>query len=713
MAPLLTCFLLLNIIARSLADIKQPLTHFQDLAFLTQFNILDSQLQPKMATLLEHTNGWHPGEQAVHALLKVPTSGRRNPTAAGLPPSFAYRVTVSPLLAVGTLDDQGRPWTSLWGGERGFARPVAEGILGVQSLIDTAHDPVGRALLGEAADGEVFQPERDQTMSALSIDLESRDRVKLAGKMLVGTVARKAPNTTVAEAQIAMIVQESLGNCPKYLNKKTIRAHVPSPQVISSSLPLPPEALALIEQADMFFLSSTNGQTMDTNHRGGPAGFMRVLSNSPTENGDGGVVLVYPEYSGNRLYQTLGNLHTNPLIGIAIPNFTTSDILYLTGSTELLVGPAASSVMPHTNLAVKIIVTSALFVKDGLPFRGTPGEPSPYNPRVRRLATEHPPPISPQEESASPLATATLLRREHLTPSIARFTFLLQQQQQQPNTAKGNDDKVNKLAWHPGQHITLSLASELDMGYSHMRDSDPQSLNDDFVRTFTISSHPPPLSPSSQDQPPLDGDSGVEVQLTLRKHGPVTGLLFSHPLGPGAGRLEVPVLGFGGVEAFRIPTSPAAVAHAGDAIGDGNGKRELKKAVFVAGGIGITPLLAQAPGVLASGREVEVLWSLRAEDLGLAVDSFERIEGLGRVTRVFVTGMGEGDGGNVEGLIEKVRRLPLGVKVEVRRMEKGDVLGARDAPRGTKYFACASPGMLRSVLEWLGNEEVVYESFEY
>jgi NAD(P)H-flavin reductase len=115
---------------------------------------------------------------------------------------------------------------------------------------------------------------------------------------------------------------------------------------------------------------------------------------------------------------------------------------------------------------------------------------------------------------------------------------------------------------------------------------------------------------------------------------------------------------------------------------------------------------------LAAGRDFEVLWSLRAEDWGLTVDSFERIEGLGRVTRVFVTGVGDGsDGDNWEGILERVRKL--GAKVEVRRMERGDVLGVRDPARGTKYFACASPGMLRSVLDWLVDEEVVYESFEY
>jgi hypothetical protein len=76
----------------------------------------------------------------------------------------------------------------------------------------------------------------------------------------------------------------------------------------------------LIHKTDLFFMSSTNGDSMDTNHRGGPVGFMRVASNeADKEDGGGGVVLVYPEYSGNRLYQSLGNLYLIPTIGIGHP----------------------------------------------------------------------------------------------------------------------------------------------------------------------------------------------------------------------------------------------------------------------------------------------------------------------------------------------------------------------------------------------------------
>ena len=70
-----------------------------------------------------------------------------------------------------------------------------------------------------------------------------------------------------------MLVTESLGNCPKYLNKKDVVAHDPSAaELVSDTLPLPRDAVGLVYKADMFFLSTTTGNTMDTNHRGGTPG---------------------------------------------------------------------------------------------------------------------------------------------------------------------------------------------------------------------------------------------------------------------------------------------------------------------------------------------------------------------------------------------------------------------------------------------------------
>ncbi|RYP22906.1 hypothetical protein DL767_008954 [Monosporascus sp. MG133] len=640
-----------------------------------------------MATFRVQQSGWHEGELAVHTLLKVPPR-YQNPTSAGLPPQLGYRVAVSPLVAFGALDEHGRPWTALWGGERGFARPVAQGILSMHSLVNRRHDPVVRALMGNiASDGELVRPEDAEDgiklMSGLSIDLETRDRVKLAGRMVDGAVAARpdgkgkdGAESGVGEAQLAMLVEESLGNCPKYLNKKDIKPHVPSPELISDALPLPPEAVTLLEKADMFFLSSTNGKTMDTNHRGGPPGFMRVVNNSV----DAGVVLVYPEYSGNRLYQTLGNLHVNPKVGIVVPDYETSDVLYLTGETQLLVGQAAAKLMPHTKLAVTVVVREARMVKDGLSFRGEVGKRSPYNPPMRRLAAEGANGLAGVSSEAT--ATATLVGRENLSPTVSRYTFRL-------SPARIGGGEPLKM-WKPGQHITLDFSDQLDAGYNHMRDEDPQCLNDDFVRTFTISNAPPRGEEHVKE--------GTELQITARKHGPATALLQRQDLRV---PLDVSVLGFGGEERFRIPAG---------------GGQHQKVPVFIAGGVGITPLLAQAPGILGDGglkraSELALLWSVRAEDIPFAAKVLERIPGLANRTRLFITGAETVLSRTQQEMVKNMEEK--GARIEVRRIGEVDVLGSGIAAGDRKFFVCAGPEMQKVVLRWLEHEDAVTESFNY
>ena len=79
------------------------------------------------------------------------------------------------------------------------------------------------------------------------------------------------------EVQLVFKIDQSLGNCPKYLNRKLITSHKPSSKIISESTHLTNEALDIIHQADLFFIASAHAhEDMDCNHRGGPPGFLRV-----------------------------------------------------------------------------------------------------------------------------------------------------------------------------------------------------------------------------------------------------------------------------------------------------------------------------------------------------------------------------------------------------------------------------------------------------
>lgn len=151
---------------------------------------------------------WHSGEEQMHKLLRVPEND--NPTSPFLSP-YASRILVrSPLVAVGTLDAAGRPWTSLWGGETGFSQPIGQSIIGVRTTVDRKFDPVIGILLGDKADGEVVKEDGPGRMiGGLGIDLESRNRVKLYGRMIAG--ALNATEGDAGEAQMIVRIEQSLG----------------------------------------------------------------------------------------------------------------------------------------------------------------------------------------------------------------------------------------------------------------------------------------------------------------------------------------------------------------------------------------------------------------------------------------------------------------------------------------------------------------------
>ena len=230
---------------------------------------------------------WHDGERQMHALLRVPPAD--NPTVPGLPARYAGRITTSSLIVLSATDSQDRPWATVLGGERGCAGQLAPHVLGVKSKV-SREDPVLRALFG---DKEMVTPdeEGERKVGGLAMDLLSRDRVKFAGRMLVGA----AGGHQVRDVQMGIEVSESLGNCPKYINKRRLVPHDMAPTVESSSLPLSKRAVEVIQKADMLFVGSGSGGSMDANHRGGPPGFVRLVRND-----EGGVVLAYPECEWSR-----------------------------------------------------------------------------------------------------------------------------------------------------------------------------------------------------------------------------------------------------------------------------------------------------------------------------------------------------------------------------------------------------------------------------
>lgn len=156
---------------------------------------------------------WHEGEEEMHKRLHVPQND--NPTVPSLSQQAATMLQRAPLIAIGALGLHSEPWITLWGGERGLSQPLGNNIIGVKTPVAVTSDPVVEALFGNQADGEVVREEgRGRMIGGLAIDLETRKRVKIYGRMVAGALKSfEDEETDVKQGEIQLVVniEQSLG----------------------------------------------------------------------------------------------------------------------------------------------------------------------------------------------------------------------------------------------------------------------------------------------------------------------------------------------------------------------------------------------------------------------------------------------------------------------------------------------------------------------
>jgi predicted pyridoxine 5'-phosphate oxidase superfamily flavin-nucleotide-binding protein len=77
-----------------------------------------------------------------------------------------------------------------------------------------------------------------------------------------------------------------------------------------------PDDRAFIERMDMFFLATADAEGRpQCSYKGGDPGFVRVLDER---------TLAFPNYDGNGMYLSMGNLTVNPHVGMLFVDFTSA-----------------------------------------------------------------------------------------------------------------------------------------------------------------------------------------------------------------------------------------------------------------------------------------------------------------------------------------------------------------------------------------------------
>ncbi len=126
----------------------------------------------------------------------------------------------------------------------------------------------------------------------------------------------------------------------------------------------------LISSSDTFFIASAHPEGgADASHRGGLPGFVRFLD----EN-----TLAFPDYSGNNMFNTLGNIAANPKTGLLFVDFERGDTLQLSGEARVLWDPARATEFAGARRVVEFRVGEV--VENAVPLRWRFAAYSPFNP---------------------------------------------------------------------------------------------------------------------------------------------------------------------------------------------------------------------------------------------------------------------------------------------------------------------------------------------
>ncbi|WP_171164779.1 pyridoxamine 5'-phosphate oxidase family protein [Streptomyces sp. I05A-00742] len=94
-----------------------------------------------------------------------------------------------------------------------------------------------------------------------------------------------------------------------------------------------------VARQDMFFLATAAGNgACDSSFRAGPPGFLRVLDER---------TLAYPEYRGNGVLASLGNIEENPHVGILLVDFFRDRVgLHVNGRARVVEDAAIRTTHP-------------------------------------------------------------------------------------------------------------------------------------------------------------------------------------------------------------------------------------------------------------------------------------------------------------------------------------------------------------------------------
>src|SRR5690554_5746197 len=253
---------------------------------------------------------FHIGERAVQARAEVPDEWLAQSESfvrTEMPEQHRDFFENLPMLFLALLDRTGRPWCVPAFGAPGFVVSPAPDRLELRST------PV-------LADELELDRSTGASVGIVGIDLSNRRRNRMNGRV-----------QQIVGGAMTIQVDQSFGNCPQYIQMRALSAvrSEPKPASRRRANLRDPEVRRIIEASDTFFIASRAAGSLDggsagidASHRGGRPGFLGI-------NEDG--TLSFPDFSGNRFFNTLGNIESDGRVSLFIPDFETGCAVLVTG----------------------------------------------------------------------------------------------------------------------------------------------------------------------------------------------------------------------------------------------------------------------------------------------------------------------------------------------------------------------------------------------
>jgi uncharacterized protein len=271
---------------------------------------------------------FHPGELGVQERAGVRERAQRlgGSIRREIPPPAEEFLERRSWIVLATADAELRPWASLLVGPPGFAQVTGPREVRLQGT-PAPGDPVSASLRAGGFAG------------LLAIDLGARRRMRVNGTL------------THADGAVYLRADQVYSNCPKYIHPRAESLGDMAPAAAARAVTLAPHQQAWIGQADTFFIATINpGEGADASHRGGPPGFVEV-------EGDR---LRWPDYAGNMMYNTLGNIAAYPRAGLLFVDFERGGRLMLTGRARIDWDPASAARVAGAQRMVELDVDEVI-----------------------------------------------------------------------------------------------------------------------------------------------------------------------------------------------------------------------------------------------------------------------------------------------------------------------------------------------------------------